>query len=63
MKLTKKALQKGQTIIQGVISIRLTNNAFMVRDHTGNWYGFETYKEAKEEYSRCIIIAENLKLQ
>lgn len=63
MKLTKKALQKGQTIIQGNITIKVTNNAYVVRDHTGNWYGFETYKEAKNEYNRCIIIAERLKLQ
>ena len=63
MKLTKKALSQGQTVKQGNIAIRLTNGAYMVQDHTGNWYGFETYKEAKEEYNRAIEIAENLKLQ
>ena len=63
MKLTKKALQEGQTIKQGNISIRLTNNSYMVQDHTRNWSGFETYKEAKIDYYRAIEIAEGLHLQ
>jgi hypothetical protein len=63
MELTKKILQEGQTVKQGNISIRLTNNAYMVQDHTGNWYGYETYKKAKEEYNSAIETAERLKLQ
>jgi len=63
MKLTKKELQEGQTVIQGNIQIRLTDGIYLVKDHTLNWCGFETYKEAKEDFKNAIEVAEKLNLQ